>query len=130
MARRPAPTLLFGRYTAPALRRGARATCLVRDGDVIVTSWSDAPIPWPRCRALESGGGGSGLLVDDELARAVHGESAQAIRHWWGVTVGVVWRWRQALGVQGPAGTEGSRRLIEASARKGAARPPRTPPAP
>jgi hypothetical protein len=46
--------LLFGPYKAAPLRRGDRAVCLVRDGDVIITSWTDAPIPWPRCRALDS----------------------------------------------------------------------------
>lgn len=49
----PAPLdphqLLHGPYTPPPLRRGDKATCLFRDGDVIVTSWSGARIPWPRC---------------------------------------------------------------------------------
>ena len=65
-------------------------------------------IPWPRCRLPGGRGGGSGLLVDEELARAVRCESALAIRHWWGVAEGTVWRWRQALGVG---------RLNEGSAR-------------
>jgi len=92
--------LLHGPYRAPALRRGDRAFCLLRDCAVVVTGWSDAPIPWPRCRGLEgTRGGGSGLLLDEELARAVRCESAAAIRHWWGVGEGAVWRWRKALGV-------------------------------
>jgi hypothetical protein len=37
----------------------------------------------------------------------------------WGVTVSVVWRWRKVLGIA-RNGTEGSRRLIQAAAEKGA----------
>src|SRR5262249_47055053 len=48
-------------------------------------------------------------------------ESSRAIQHWWGVNGETVWRWRKALGVEGPAGTEGSRRLIQAVAEAGGA---------
>ena len=73
--------LLFGPYRAPPLKRGDRATCLVRDCEVIITSWTDAPIPWPQCRALaDYRGGGWGLLVDEELARAVRHEAAGECR--------------------------------------------------
>jgi hypothetical protein len=78
--------LLFGPYRAPHLTRGERANCLYRDTTVVITGLSDAPIPWPRCRALDSTGGGSGLLVDEELARAVRHESAAAVGYWWGVS--------------------------------------------
>ncbi len=105
--------LLFGPYQAPPLNRGDRATCLLRDCTVVITSWTDARIPWPRCRAVDSPGGGSGLLLDEELARAVRHESAAAVMHWWGVSEGVVWRWRKALGVA-RADPEGSRRLYQA----------------
>ena len=112
--------LHHGPYAPPALRRGDRATCLVRDGDVIITGWSDGRIPWPRCRRPGSHGGGSGLLVDEELARAIRLESSLAIQHWWGVDVSVVWRWRKALGV--PRFNEGSARLQTAlNTQKGAA---------
>ena len=53
---RPVPRQLdphqlhHGPYHPPALRRGDRATCLLRDGDVVIAGWSDARIPWPRCR--------------------------------------------------------------------------------
>jgi len=93
--------------------------CLYRDAGVVVTSWTDAPIPWPRCRAVDSRGG-SGLLVDEELARAMRSESSLAIQRWWGVSPRAVWCWRQALGV-GRADPEGSRRLIRANAEAGAA---------
>jgi hypothetical protein len=71
--------LLHGPYTAPALKRGDKAVCLIRDADVIVTAWSAGRIPWPRCRLPATHGGGSGLLVDEELARAVRCESMLAI---------------------------------------------------
>ena len=58
----PAPELL-GTYKPPALRVGNRTACLYRDAECVVTSWSDAPIPWPRVRTLGHRGG-SGLLVD------------------------------------------------------------------
>ena len=112
--------LLFGPYRPPALRRGDRASCLLRDCDVVITGWSGGRIPWPRCRALGTRGRGAGLLLDSELARAVRHESAAAVMHWWGVTSGVVWRWRKALGV-GPTDSEGSRRLIQAASEMGAA---------
>src|SRR5262249_2059058 len=57
-------------------------------------------------------GGGSGLLVEEELARAVRSESALAIHYWWGVVPSVVWRRRKALGVE-PL-NEGSARLRKA----------------
>jgi hypothetical protein len=111
--------LLFGPYTPPPLRKGDRTRCLYRDADVVITSWSDGRISWPRCRALGHRGG-SGLLIDDELARAVRSESAAAVMFWWGVSCNAVWLWRKALGVEGRDGTEGSRRLIRAAAEKGA----------
>jgi len=101
--------LLHGPYTAPPLRRSDRTTCLFRDCQVVITGWSDAPIPWPRCRAMGGHGGGSGLLVDEELARAVRCESVLTIRYLWGASANAVWNWRQALGVS--KFNEGSVRL-------------------
>jgi hypothetical protein len=115
--------LLFGPYQAPALRRGDRASCLVRDCLVVVTTWTDARIPWPRCRQCRKGrgsGGGSGLLVDEELAHAVRTESAAALSYWWGVGHGAIARWRMALGV-GKMDSPGSRRLIRAASAAGGA---------
>jgi hypothetical protein len=37
--------------------------------------------------------------VDEELARAIPGESAAALVHWWDVSDRIVTRWRRALGV-------------------------------
>src|SRR5947209_3693810 len=111
--------LLFGPYRAPALRNGDRAFCLFRDCDVIITGWTDALIPWPRCRALDTSRGGSAILVEYELARAIRHESAAAIKHWWGASRNAVWKWRQALEV-GLSDSEGSRRQIQAAAQAGA----------
>jgi hypothetical protein len=65
-------------------------------------------------------GGGSGILLDEELARAVRHESAAAVCFWWGVSEGVVWRWRKALGVT-RTNCEGTRRLTRAASELGAA---------
>jgi hypothetical protein len=89
--------LLHGPYTPQPLRRGDRAPCLVRDADVVVTGWSDARISWPRCRAVGRQGG-SGLLVDEELARAVRLESSLALQYWFGIGSETVSRWRRLLG--------------------------------
>jgi len=61
-------------YPGPTLDRNC--DCLVR-----VTSWTDAPISWPRYQPIGQRGG-CGLLLDDDLARAVRRESATAIMAW------------------------------------------------
>ena len=119
MTGRERARLLFGPYHAPPLKRGDRATCLFRDCEVVVTGWTDARIPWPRCRALDSPGGGSGLLVDEELARAVRHEAAAAVMFWWSGSKTAAQNWRRALGV-GRTDNEGTARLILAVAEKGA----------
>jgi hypothetical protein len=119
MTNRERVKLLFGPYRAPLLKRGDRATCLFRDCTVVVTGWTDARIPWPRCRALGSTGGGSGLLVEEELARAVRHESAAAVMYWWRASATAVHNWRMALGV-GRTDNEGTARLVLAAAEKGA----------
>ena len=92
---------LRGTYTAPQVRRGDRVDCLVRDRTVVVVDWSDAPFPWPRGYTPSGwgGGGGAGLVVTEELARALRQESAQAFGYWWGVGHSTVWKWRAALGI-------------------------------
>jgi hypothetical protein len=70
-----------------------------KDCLVVVTGWTDAPISWPR--ALPVGWlGHPSIVVTEELARAVRLESAAAIRHWWGVSDGVIHRWRKAMSTQ------------------------------
>jgi len=113
--------LLHGPYKAPALSRGDRAVCLVRETAVVITSWTDARIPWPRCRAFASTCGGTGLLVDEELARAIRQESAAAVSYWWGVSPAVLAQWRRALAVT-RTNNPGSHRLVKINARLGAAK--------
>jgi hypothetical protein len=117
---KPAPAnavLLHGPYAPPPLRVGDRATCLYRDGEVIVTSWSDAPIQWPRCRRVGERGG-YGLLVNDELARAVRSESSVAIQYHFGVSKSAVYHLRRLFDV-GHWGTDGSRRLHQLVSERG-----------
>jgi hypothetical protein len=109
--------LIHGPYTAPALRRGDRATCHLR-GVVKITSWTSAGIPWPRCKVVGQRGG-SGVLLDDELARAVRQESAAAIRDWWGASENAVWRWRKVLGVD-RVNNSATHRLVVAASQAGA----------
>ena len=109
--------LLHGPYAAPPLKKGDRTHCHLRDATVVVSSWSSGRIPWPRCRALDSRGG-SGLLVDDELLRALRTEAVVAVYHWWGVSKGRVTAWRRALGVE--RFNEGSARLHRRNSTLGA----------
>jgi hypothetical protein len=97
--------------------RGFRTFCLYRDAHVVVTAWSDARIPWPRCHLAEGRARAHGLVIDEELARAIRHESAAAVRHWWGVSRSTVQHWRKAPGV-GRMDAEGSRRLIRAAAHE------------
>jgi hypothetical protein len=104
------PTVLrFGPYRPPRFKRGDRAFCFYRDADVVVTTWTAARIPWPRCQ-VPGVPGGSGLLITDELKRAILSESAEALKHWFGVGTKAVWNWRRAFGVS-RLGTPGSKTL-------------------
>jgi hypothetical protein len=70
--------LLHGPYRAPALRVGDRATCLSRDCAVVVTSWTDAPISWPRCRPVGVRGSYPTLLLASSTrAEIVGGKDAR-----------------------------------------------------
>lgn len=63
------PPLLHDPYQAPRLPVGARTLCLLRDCEVVITSWSDAPISWLGCPArsrLEDRENGS-VLAESSL---------------------------------------------------------------
>jgi hypothetical protein len=97
---------------------GDRAMCLYRDTEVVIFDWSMAPIPWPCCYVFGTRAAGQGLLVEDELARAIRHESAMAVEYWWGISRKTVNKWRHALGV-GRTDSEGSHRLIRQAALNG-----------
>jgi len=114
----PDTSLLFGPYQAPRVKRGNRAYCLYRNSAVVISSWTDARISWPRCQVLGQQGG-SGLLVDEELLWAIMSESVVAIKHWWGVGNKAIWNWRRAFGVR-QWGTTGSTPVHAVSSQHGA----------
>jgi hypothetical protein len=115
----PAIPVLRGTYNPPAVRIRQRVFCRVRHKWCRVTCFTDAPISWPRGQPLKQRGGG-GLIVNATLERAIRTESAESLRHFFGVTRGVVWRWRKAFGIP-RAGTPGSAARIAEASAKGAA---------
>jgi hypothetical protein len=58
--------------------------------------------------------------VNDTLVRAIRTESAEALKWWFGVSAGVVWKWRKAFGVSGTATTLGSKRAHQHHSEAGA----------
>jgi hypothetical protein len=108
--------LLHGPYRPAALHVGDRADCLMR-GTVVITSWTDARISWPRCK--RQGKSHPSLLLDDELARAIRTESLAAVCYWWGASRAVVQQWRRLLDVT-RTNNPGTHRLQRASAHAGA----------
>src|SRR5437660_1750666 len=106
--------LLYGPYPHPPLKVGDRSTCLYRDALVVVYDWSLARIPWPLCYHAGTRAAGKGLLVDEEMARAVRLESLAAVAYWWGVCGVTVGKWRRVVGA-GRKNNPGSQRLIRAA---------------
>ena len=109
--------LLFGPDNPPALKVGDKALCLYRDAQVVIYDWSLARIPWPLCYHAGTRAAGKGLLVDEELARAIRLESAVAVGHWWGVSEATVLKWRKVMGA-GRRNNPGTQRLIRAAVLK------------
>jgi hypothetical protein len=89
---------LLGTYLTPRVRMGTLLSCEARDCEGIVVGYLAGKIPWPVGRRM--GSGSRGLVVFGGLARAIRRESAQAVKHWWGVGRSSVWRWQMALGVE------------------------------
>ena len=75
---------------------------------MVVTGYTDGPIPWPLGR-VRGRGGKPFPVLHGALVRAVRRESVVAVCHWFGVSRNTVWRWRKALGVE--FSTEGTFRL-------------------
>lgn len=113
----PRTPLLHGTYRPPALKRGDRAHCHVRDCEMRVTGWSGGHIPWPKGCERKQSPGSPGIIVDEELARAVRHESATAVMYWWGVSNVTVIKWRRALGVT-RKNNEGTHALVCAAMKK------------
>jgi hypothetical protein len=98
---------LLGKYRTPRFRIGQRVRCEVR-GEMIITSQTDAPIPWP---VGKRGSGRYSLIVYKDLAKALRRESNQAISRWWGVSPWVVCKWRWVLRIGAiTAGTKAEQR--------------------
>ena len=114
------PPVLLGKYAPPAVRVGALAHCRFRRARCRVTSFTDAPIPWPRVQVPKQRGG-CGLLVTADLQRAIRTESAAALMHCFGVKDTTAWRWRKWQKVDGWTATAGTRRLVKQTAKRGAA---------
>jgi hypothetical protein len=79
----PPAARLVGTYTAPGLRVGDREHCLFRDVLCKVTSFTEAPIDWPRGVPVGMRSAPA-LVVTEELAWALRSESAKAVRWHWG----------------------------------------------
>lgn len=114
------PQELVARYPPPfAAKKGTLVKCLYRQTECRVTSWTKAPLSWPRVQPLNQLGG-SGLLVNETLVLAIRTESAESLKWWLGVSPGVVWKWRKMFGVGGTATTPGSKKAHHDASLRGA----------
>lgn len=102
--------LLYGPYKPPLVRDGFLVDAV--RGKVRFSHFTNAPIPWPKCKKPKSrsGGGSGGHVLCGDLVRALTDESASAIAYHWGVCHGTIIKWRLALGLKGRSA--GSWRLM------------------
>lgn len=82
--------------------------------------FSSARIPWPRVQPVGQRGG-CGLLVNEELARAIRTESAAALKCHFGASQTTIWAWRKCFEVGGYTRTLGTRTAHHAASKLGAA---------
>lgn len=99
---------LLGSYSPPRVQVGDRVYCEYRQTRCRVSSWTDSPISWPRVQPLGQHGG-HGLLVTEELIRAIRTESASSLMYFFGAGSRAVWNWRREyLPTREKFGTPGS----------------------
>jgi transposase-like protein len=103
--------LLYGPYEPP-LVKGGFLVDMIR-GQVKFSHFTNARIPWPKCKKPKSisGGGSGGFVLCGDLVRALTDESAPAIAYHWGVSQATITNWRRALELRGL--NAGSHRLME-----------------
>jgi hypothetical protein len=87
--------LRHGPYAPPRCRVGSMLDCEYRGQESVVGGMTHGRIQWPYARI----GGRLSPIVCGDLARAIRQEAAIAVAHHWGVSFGLVTRWRASLGV-------------------------------
>lgn len=112
MTDRESYKLIGGPYPMPRCRVGGTLTCEFRGRDVKVKSITNAPISWPSVYPNRVS-----PILCGSLLSAVRLESRNAVAHHWGVSPGIVNKWRRAIGVG--KWTPGTRRLIVYYIKKG-----------
>jgi hypothetical protein len=103
--------LLYGPYEPPLVKGGFLVDAV--RGKVKFSHFTNALIPWPKCKKSKSrsGGGSGGFVLCGDLVRALTDESAPAVAFHWGVSHATITNWRRALELRGL--NAGSHRLME-----------------
>jgi transposase-like protein len=100
--------LLYGPYEPPLVKGGFLVDAV--RGKVKFSHFTNARIPWPKCKKQNKGGSGGYVLCGD-LVRALTDETPAAVAYHWGVCHGTITNWRRALELRGL--NAGSHRMIE-----------------